>query len=212
MNYAIILAGGSGSRFGSEIPKQFSKLNNREMLSISVDTFYNHPKIDQIVIVSHKDWLHHVVTNYSDCIVVEGGARRQDSSLKGVQATSRDTENVLIHDAARPFVSPRIISDCLESLKKYAGTAPIMDISNSLIQLDNGIPAYVDRSKIREVQTPQCFKRTLILRVLSEKLEATDEIGMVLRKFPEIKLQFVQGSDKNSKITTAIDLQLFRKP
>ena len=76
-------------------------------------------------------------------------------------ATNSNTENVLIHDAARPFILPQIISDCLEALNKCEGSAPVMDASNSLIQLDSGKASYVDRLKIREVQTPNVLKKNL---------------------------------------------------
>ena len=211
MNSAVIVAGGSGNRFGSKIPKQFIKIDGQEILSFSVKTFLEHPEIDEVIIVSHLEWIKIVSENYSDCKVVEGGKRRQDSSLNGIRATSENTENVLIHDAARPFISPTIISDCLEALKKYEGSAPILNIPNSLIQLDNGRATYVDRSKICEVQTPQCFRRDLILKVLESDFEGTDEIGMVLRKNPEIQLEFVQGSLNNAKITTDSDIKHFTK-
>ena len=206
MNSAVIVAGGSGTRFGGKIPKQFIKIDGQEILSFSVNTFLDHPQINEVIIVSHPYWIDMVAENYQNCKVVKGGKRRQDSSLNGVQATDDKTENVLIHDAARPFILPQIISDCLEALKKYEGAAPVMNTSNSLIQLDKGRATYVDRSKICEVQTPQCFKKDLIIEVLESNIEGTDEIGMVLRKFPEIQLEFVQGSLNNAKITTDSDI------
>ena len=164
-----------------------------------------------MIIVCHSEWINIVSEKYSDCRVVKGGKRRQDSSLNGIRATSENTENVLIHDAARPFISPIIISDCLEALKKCKGTAPILNTSNSLIQLDNARASYVDRSKIYELQTPQCFKKDLILYVLESNIEGTDEIGMILRQIPEIQLEFVKGSLNNSKITTDSDIKHFNK-
>ena len=211
MNSAVIVAGGSGDRFGTETPKQFVKIHGQEILSFSVTKFLKHPQIDEVIIVCHLEWINIVSENYFDCKVVEGGKRRQDSSLNGIRATSENTENVLIHDSARPFISPTIISDCLEALKKCEGTAPILNVPNSLIQLDNGRATYVDRSKICEVQTPQCFKRDLILKILESNFEGTDEIGMVLRKKPEIQLEFVQGSLNNAKITTDSDIKHFTK-
>ena len=211
MNSAVIVAGGSGTRFGGKIPKQFIKIDGQEILSFSVNTFLEHLQIDEVIIVCHQEWINIVSGNYPDCKVVEGGKRRQDSSLNGIRATSENTENVLIHDAARPFISTTIISDCLEALKKCKGTAPIMNTSNSLIQLDNARASYVDRSKIYEVQTPQCFKKDLILNVFESNIEGTDEIGMILRKIPEIQLEFVKGSLNNAKITTDSDIKYFNK-
>ena len=104
MNSAIIVAGGSGFRFGGSIPKQFNEIDGQEILSFSVHTFSTHPQIQEIIIVCHPDWKKHVITNYPECIVVEGGQRRQDSSLAGVRAVSSESEHVLIHDTVRPLV------------------------------------------------------------------------------------------------------------
>ena len=210
MNSAVILAAGIGSRFGSKIPKQFIKINGKELLSYSVNTFLDHPKIDEVVIVVHPDWAADVSQQYSSCKVIKGGKRRQDSSLNGVKATDNRTINVLIHDAARPFVSKNIITECINKLSNYKGSAPIMHVSNSMIQLDQDRVLYLDRNKIREVQTPQCFKKDLILKVLLSNLEGTDEIGMFIRKFPNLKLQLVDGSVENIKLTSKVDLELFR--
>ena len=208
MNSAVIVAGGAGFRFGGDIPKQFFKINGQEILSFSVNTFLDHPQINEVIIVCHPDWKKHVITNYPNCIVVEGDQRRQDSSMKGVSVVSDESEHVLIHDAVRPFVSKKIISDCLSALENSDGAAPIMNVSNSLIQLEKEKATYVDRSQIREVQTPQCFRKELISEALSSDIEGTDDIGIVLRFFPESKLRFIPGNKDNFKITTAMDLQL----
>ena len=208
MNSAIIVAGGSGLRFGGAIPKQFIKIDGQEILSFSVHTFSTHPQIQEIIIVCHPDWKKHVITNYPGCIVVEGGQRRQDSSLEGVRAVSSESEHVLIHDAVRPFVDKKIISDCLSALENADGSAPIIKASNSLIQLEKEKATYMDRSIIREVQTPQCFRKELIREALSSDIEGTDDIGIVLRLFPESKLRFIPGNRANFKITTERDLQV----
>ena len=136
MNSAIIVAAGVSSRFGGDIPKQFIKIDGKEILSFSVNTFICHPQIDEVIIVCHNKWMDHVSTYYPDCIIAEGGVRRQDSSLNGIKAVSNQSLNVLIHDAARPFVSKEIITNCLTALEKADGSAPVMDISNSLIQVE----------------------------------------------------------------------------
>ena len=210
MNSAVIVAGGNGSRVSGNIPKQFIKIIGEEILSYSVNTFLKHPKINEVIIVSHQDWLDTVSKNYPSCIVVKGGKRRQDSSLNGVMATHSNTENVLIHDAARPFISSNIISACLKTLNNCEGTAPILTSSNSLVKMDKGIPSYVDRLKICEVQTPQCFKKKLIIDVLSLEIEGTDEMGMVLKAYPQTVLKLITGHEKNKKITTDLDLNYFK--
>ena len=211
MNSAVIVAGGTGSRFGGNIPKQFIKIDGQEILSFSVNTFSIHPQIDEVIIVCNNKWMDHVSNHYPDCIVVEGGKRRQDSSLKGIRAVSNESENVLIHDAARPFVSEEIISNCLAALENADGSAPVMNISNSLIQLEKEKVSYVDRSKIKELQTPQCFPKEFILRVFTAGAEGTDEIGMVLKTFSDSRLEFIIGSSMNNKITSNLDLTYFSK-
>ncbi len=208
MNSAIIVAAGIGTRFGGNIPKQFVKIDGKEILSFSVNTFRCHPQIDEVIIVCHNKWMDHVSTYYPDCIIVEGGVRRQDSSLNGIKAVSNQSLNVLIHDAARPFVSKEVISDCLFALENADGSAPVMNASNSLIQLEKEKATYMDRSKIREVQTPQCFRKEFIREALFSDMEGTDEIGIVLRLFPKSKFRFIPGNKDNFKITTEMDLQV----
>ena len=209
MNSTVIVAGGTGSRIKGDTPKQFIKLNGEEILSYSVTTFLNHPQIEEVVIVCHLDWIEHVKSKYPECIVTAGGGRRKDSSLSGVNAASPESEIVLIHDAARPFVSETIITDCLNALKNADGSAPILDSSNSLVKWDGKKALRINRSEIKIVQTPQCFRKELILKALSTDIEGTDEIGMLLENFPDSRLEFIKGSPLNNKITTDLDLHYF---
>ena len=209
MNSTVIVAGGTGSRIKGDTPKQFIKLNGEEILSFSVTTFLNHPQIEEVVIVCHPDWIEHVKSKYPECIVTAGGERRKDSSLNGVKAASAESEIVLIHDAARPFVSETIITHCLNALKNADGSAPILDSSNSLVKWDGKKALRINRSEIKIVQTPQCFRKELILKALSTDIEGTDEIGMLLENFPDSRLEFIKGSPLNNKITTDLDLHYF---
>ena len=206
MNSAVIVAGGKGIRLGLDLPKQFHDLCGREIISYSVETFLNHPEIHEVIIVTPYDWVDHVTKNYPKCIVVEGGTKRQDSSLNGVLATNIESENILIHDAVRPFVTAKVISDCLNSLEKAHVSVPIMDSTNSLIELNDKQVSFVDRNHIKTVQTPQCFKRALILEVLNSSIDGTDEVGMLLKYNPKKKIEFVKGDSSNLKITSPTDL------
>jgi len=206
LNSAVIVAGGRGIRLGLDLPKQFHDLCGREIISYSVKTFLNHPNIHEVIIVTPCDWVDHVTKNYSKCIVVEGGKKRQDSSLNGVLATNSESENILIHDAVRPFVTVGLISDCLNSLGKAHVSAPIIDSTNSLIGLNGKQVSFVDRNCIKAVQTPQCFKRELILEVLNSSVDGTDEVGMLLKYNPKKKIEFVKGDSSNFKITSPTDL------
>ena len=206
MNSAVIVAGGMGSRLGLKFPKQFHILSGKEILSYSFETFLNHPKIQEVIIVTHEDWIDHVRKNYPLCISVIGGKSRQDSSLNGVLATNINSKNILIHDAARPFISTDIIDDCLSALKNSDASAPILDSVNSLIELKENQISSVNRKNIKSVQTPQCFKRNLIVDVLNSSIEGTDEIGMLLKFDDSKKIQLVDGDVNNIKVTTKTDL------
>jgi len=209
MNSAIIVSAGSGSRFASDIPKQFTKLNNKEILCYSVETFLNHPEINEVIIVCNADWVNHVKKNYPLCQIIKGGVRRQDSCLNGINSISKKTKNILIHDAARPFVSQKIISDCLSALKAHDACAPIIPSIDSLISWHDNKASHVDRSKIFSIQTPQCFKKKLIYNILNANIIDTDEIGLLLKFNPNANVTFVKGSINNRKITLQEDLKFF---
>ena len=206
MNSAVIVAGGIGSRTSLNYPKQFYNLCDREILSYSVETFKKHPEINEVIIACHKDWINHVQKKYPKCIIVIGGERRRDSVLNGIMATDSASKNVLIHDGARPFVTSEIISNCIQALNNSSACAPILDSLDSLVKLDENNISYVNRSKIKSLQTPQCFKRSLIINVLNSEYEGSDEIGILLQYKSTEKIQFVEGNPKNIKITTPNDL------
>ena len=208
MNSAIIVAGGDSSRIDDIIPKQYIILDGREILNYSATTFLNHPAIDEVVIVCKPEWINHVTSHYQKCKIVKSGERRQDSVLKGLLSVSNKSKNVLIHDASRPFVTNSIISNCLSALNNAKGAAPIIDLSSSIIEYDGNSGNYLDRSTLRLVQTPQCFQKQFILDIFESNVDGTDEIGMVLKLYPETELIFLPGDINNFKITTKLDLIL----
>jgi len=201
VNSAIIVAGGNGSRIGRDIPKQFLKIKGKEILSFSVETFINHLQIDEVIIVSHAEWMNHVKENYPNCKVVKGGGTRQKSVKNGLGICSNQTTHVLIHDAARPMISSEIITSCIQALENVDAVAPILDSSNSLVEWNGEDATFIDRDKIKEVQTPQCFIKEVIEKALDMGIEATDEIGMILKSTITPKIDFVKGSIENIKIT-----------
>ena len=209
MNSAIIVSGGSGDRFGGDIPKQFIKLQGKEILSFSVNTFLKHPEIDEVIIVCHPNWIDHVRYKYSKCQIVKGGKQRRDSCLNGLMSISNNSSNVLIHDAARPFISRNIISNCLSALNTHEACAPIIPSIDSLVNINKGKASFIDRSQTFIVQTPQCFKKNIITDVLKSNISGTDEIGMLLKLYPKSKTTFVEGDMDNRKITTPKDLNYF---
>jgi len=208
MNVAIIVAGGSGTRLGGEIPKQYLRVGDRELLAYPVTTFLTHPRIDEVIIVCAQPWLEHVRESFPQCSAVLGGETRQTSSRNGVNACPGDTVNVLIHDAARAFVTPELISRCLDALPGNDAVAPILPSRDSLVNISESQPGFVDRSHIAAVQTPQCFPLPIIREVHDSDLDGSDEIGMALRLLPELHCRFVEGEAGNYKVTTALDFKL----
>jgi len=207
-NTAIIVAAGGGSRFGANRPKQFLELRGHELLSYSVQTFRGLAAIDTVIIVTAADYCDRVTKRYPDCTVVPGGVTRQASVYNGLQACPQSTLRVLVHDAARPLVSSRIIMACLEKLKTCDGVAPASQPVDSMVQLQPGNFQNLDRNDLRIVQTPQCFRRDLLQQAASSGLVDTDEIGLVHQAVPEAQLCFVEGAPENLKITRALDLKL----
>ena len=207
MNSVIIVAGGVGSRLDDKIPKQFLKINNQEILSYSINTFLNHNLIDEVIVVIHKKWIEHVKTKYPKCKIVTGGSSRSISVLNGLKTISEKSKNILIHDAARPFISNTLITSCLNALKNSDAVAPILDMVDSIVKIKNNIPFYQNRDSIKSVQTPQCIKKHISDKLLLCHSYNSDEIEIVLKILPNVKLKFVQGSYKNIKITKKHDLE-----
>lgn len=218
-NYAIILASGSGSRAGLDIPKQFYKLNGKTILEYAVQAYDSHCSIDSVIVVSNPDFadLTKEIINKSGfkkvIKVVNGGLTRQESSCCGVFAVEEENSNVLIHDAVRPFVTPKIISDCIDALGKYNAVNTAVECSDTIIEIDenNFIKNVPIRSQLKRCQTPQCFKTHIIktahnLAKNENYNSATDDCSLIL-KYKLSKIFVVNGSENNIKITYPSDLK-----
>lgn len=212
----VIAAGGSGTRFGTDMPKQFVDLCGAPVISHTIAKFEKSPSISQIVIVAHKNYLvfcSDVVSSFGFSKVtsiIEGGHTRQQSVLKGIKSLSKDIDYVLIHDAARPLVSVKTIEKCCKETAKHgacaAGTTAIDTIKIS----EDGefVDGTIDRNKIWQIQTPQCFNKEFILKchknAAFEGIEATDDCFLAEHYGAKIKL--VDAGRENIKITNYSDL------
>jgi len=218
-NLAIIMSGGIGSRIGNETPKQLLKIGNESILELSIKKFNEHPDIDSIIIVSHKDLIsitEHIVKKRKFSKVqkiIPGGSTRQLSSRSGVFASENDHDNILIHDSARPFISSETISMVISGLEVEKAVIPVVDSSDTLISTnDKGfVKKYLERNVIKRVQTPQGFKRDIIVRahkMAEEKslVEFTDDSSMVVY-FELSNVLLVNGDPLNIKITYREDLE-----
>lgn len=220
MNYAIILASGAGERTGLNVPKQFVLIENKSVLERSIEAFENHSCIDKIILVINPlftDLVHEILAKnkYSKINkILTGGKTRQISSYIGVNAVEEQDAKVLIHDAARPFVSAKIINDCLKALDKNNAVNVAIETSDTIIEVNenNIIKKVSDRKRLRRCQTPQCFDINLIKKAheLAKKDgidNITDDCGLIL-KYNLSDIYVVEGSVDNIKITYPIDLEI----
>ena len=219
-NYAIILASGTGSRSGLNIPKQFFKIKNKTLLEYSIEAFQFNEKIDAIIVVSNPDFIDltkELSIKYSKVInILPGGETRQKSSEIGVNSIQEEV-NVLIHDAVRPFVSQNIINECVEALKKYNAINVAIESSDTILEIDenNFIKSIPQRNILRRVQTPQCFKLNIIkeahkLANCDKDFQPTDDCGLVL-KYKLAPIYVVKGNESNIKVTYPSDLEIAEK-
>ena len=219
----VILAAGSGSRTGLSTPKQFLPLGGKTVLEHSVQTFHNHPGIDELVIVVHKDYIDQVQSIVKQNgwnkvkAVLPGGKERYDSSLVAVRAYADRPDTVMLfHDAARPLVSERIITDTLNAMKTYNAVDVAIPAVDTIVQCNREgtyMTSIQDRSLLWRMQTPQGFRQKTIARAYDIALKdpqftATDDCGTVLRYLPEEKVGIVRGSERNIKLTYAADVSL----
>lgn len=227
MNIAVILSAGSGSRFGSYVPKQFINLAGRNVIEYTIAAFEQNDKIDEICVVADVDYhkkLFEIVNNNNFKKVkriIQGGKERKDSSFNAISEYKNFSDvNLIFHDAVRPFVSQRIINDTIEALKKYNAIDVAIPTSDTIIQVNQIsriIKAIPQRRKLQRGQTPQGFKLGVIqkaheLALLdSNKPMFTDDCGLVNQYLPNEKIFVVSGDEKNIKITYPEDLLFAEK-
>ncbi|MDR0292069.1 MAG: 2-C-methyl-D-erythritol 4-phosphate cytidylyltransferase [Elusimicrobium sp.] len=217
-NRAIILASGAGARSGLKIPKQFALINGRTVLERGIDAFENHDGIDEIILVSAPQYLEKckkIVSKnkYKKVIkIIPGGKTRQQSAYAGISEVENPRANILIHDAARPFVTARIITDCINALKKYKAAGTAVPSADTIIKINknNTVESVLERGSLMRCQTPQAFKLEIIkkaheLALKNNLASVTDDCGLVLR-FKLAPVYVVPGDDSNIKITYPADI------
>lgn len=214
----IIPSGGKGLRLGTDIPKQYVKVNNKELIAYTIDVFEQCNEIDEIVIAAQKDYfnlLNEIIKKYSFrkvLKIVEGGKERQDSvynALSSLSASNRDL--ILVHDAARPLLPQKVLLSALQSAENFDNVVVGIKAKDTLIKGSDSVLSYVDRSEIFYAQTPQIFRYGILKSAMEKAIRksflGTDESMLVHKASYKVKL--VEGSVFNFKITTKDDLDLF---
>lgn len=225
MNIALIIAGGVGQRMGQDIPKQFINVDNIPVIVYTMAAFQKHPEIDAIEIVCVDGW-HEVLYAYAKQFgisklenVVSGGKNGQDSIRNGLYDIAKrhndDNDLVLIHDAIRPLLSEEIISDNIRVCKEHGNAITVIPCNAAMLKTYDGIHSetQVPRDNLKETQTPQTFFLKDIIAAHKEALEkgivasvASCTLYIELGR----KLYMCKGSEKNIKLTTVEDVEIFK--
>lgn len=203
---ALIVAAGSGSRMGGDMPKQFRLLGGKPVLRWAVESLINHAALKAVRIVvgpGQQDRAAKALAGLGISELIEGGAQRADSVQRGLAAI--DSEAVLVHDAARPFCPAAVVDRLLASLEFYDAAAPVLAVGDTLARLDDGLGEPVDRTGLARVQTPQAF-RTGALKSAYEQWEGpspTDETTVV--RAAGMNVAAVEGDPALEKLTVPAD-------
>ncbi|MDE6432575.1 MAG: 2-C-methyl-D-erythritol 4-phosphate cytidylyltransferase, partial [Opitutales bacterium] len=210
MNIVAILAGGVGQRMGMSMPKQFLVFDGKTCLEHTISRFNNAKNIDQIVIAVHPDWIKYAVDllkrSQFECQIIPAGNNRSQSSYNALNFIDQhfQCDNVLIHDAVRPFVTDKLIDSCLVELNNYDAVTVAVPVTETVIGVDNGfIKNIPDRRELFINQTPQAFKFQNIKQVYdmanneNRLLDGfSDDCSVFLKYFPEKKIKIIPGEYK----------------
>lgn len=217
-NVAIIVAAGQGSRMGTKINKQYLKLLDKPVLAHTIEVFEHHPLVDGIIVVTRQEEINlcyeEVIFpyNFQKVIkVIAGGKERQDLVYQGLKALPCECELVVVHDGARPLITPKIIETAiLEGSKEGAAIVAVPVKDTIKRQREGYVCETIPREEIWAVQTPQVFSKKIIIEAYEVAYNhgyyGTDDASLVERIGKQVKI--VRGSYDNIKITTPEDLDI----
>ena len=226
MNVAVSIAGGSGTRMGQDIPKQFINVYDKPVLIYTLEGFQKHPKIDAIEVVCIDGW-HDIVWAYAKQFnidklkwIVSGGKTGQESIRNGVynlEGKCGPDDVIIIHDGIRPLVDATVLSDVIIKCEQYGNAVTSLPYNEQIFIVDDEISTtqYIPRETLRRVQTPQAYKFGKLDRAYHRAFE--EGIGIKGSSYTNTmmvelgeRLYFAAGSDKNIKLTTKDDLEMFK--
>ncbi len=211
----ILLMAGEGKRFGGDLPKQFCLLGEKRVYQYALETFVRSELFEKIILVVASDWIDLVneeVGHIDQVMIVEGGKTRQESTYRALLCCPEETENVLIHCAARPFVSERILRENIESLGKFDAINTCIPSSDTIVEREGMVVKNIPlREKMWRGQTPQSFKYQVILKGHQHALKkgeynCSDDAQLALKLGYNVGI--VEGEEYNFKITELSDLKI----
>ena len=216
---AVLLAGGTGTRTGLDRPKQLAELGGASILDHSLRALHDHPDVDEVVIVMAADHLaaarELAAARPKVSAVLPGGATRTESTLVALAHLGETECHLLIHDAARPLVTARVVTDCLTALGTYAAVATAVPVTDTVFEVgpDDTVRGVPPRASLRRAQTPQGFHSGVLRRAYARAAAdpdfvATDDCSVVQRYLPDEPVGVVAGDETNIKVTTALDLHI----
>jgi 2-C-methyl-D-erythritol 4-phosphate cytidylyltransferase len=218
--YSIIPSGGIGKRINTPLPKQYIKFHDKELIAYTLEVFQQSNLVNEIIVASQKEYFDLIEEikkrfGFSKLTsIIEGGKERQDSVFNAVKSIHADKDDiVLVHDAARPMLSPAILEESINTAIKFGAAVVAIKAKDTLFKGNDSVANYVDRNEFYYAQTPQVFKYEILFNAMqkanTEKFVGTDESMLVYRTGYAVKI--VKGSSLNFKVTTEDDLKLFEK-
>ena len=224
MNIALLTAAGMGTRMNLDIPKQFLYINGKPVILHTMEAFQKHPQIDAIIIVTLEEWEENIeayarengITKLK--WIVEGGKTGQESIKNGIKELAkscRKTDAVMIHDGNRPFVSAEIISDSLVVFKKYGSAVAAIPCIEAIFRSSDGRSSNdsIPREQLFRTQTPHTYTLDKMLwaheKAEELNIQNTTATCVLMQELGEC-IYFSKGSEKNLKLTTQDDLDIFK--
>jgi len=220
---AILLAAGKSERFENDIPKPFILLNGKEIYRYSLAVFLKNTQINELVLVVPKTLVLSIKEKFSKEIfdkairIIPGGESRFESVQKALDVINDSVKNVIIHDAARPFITAKLIDNCLEKLVENTALSCAIKSTDTLVSVseNNLAESYPDRNNIMRIQTPQAFQTKLIKKAYSlaqkeNKTNFTDDTSLI-HYFKLAHVLLIPGTEENIKITFPKDLLLAKR-
>lgn len=215
---AVVVAAGKGLRLKSKTSKPLIKIGSQPLIIYSLNTLSNHPSIKSIIVVANRKNLLNIRSKIKEYRigkikdVVLGGEARKDSVANGLKAMDNRTDLVLIHDGARPFIDKRMVSSAIKAAKRYKAAIVGIPVKATIKKVKSQksrvriVDKTIDRDNVWEIQTPQVFKKDLILKAYKRfgNADVTDDCQLVEKI--GVKVSVVLGNYKNIKVTTPEDL------